>query len=162
MRRLLPILSDSEAALFRSQGGPLASAPFVSTPWDRTCRLEPQPLRVLLLRRLRLPLPSQRVPVDVVVLSTSLATIGRRGLLGRLGRRGFLLENAAAKVCREAGRRVRTNAFLRDMDLGPINPLDARRLEVVVDGLPLFSGAQFAVDTTLVCPLTRDGAAKPP
>ena len=56
MRRLLPTLSDSENALFRCQGGPLASALFVSIPWDRTCRLEPQPLSVLLLRRLRLPL----------------------------------------------------------------------------------------------------------
>ena len=54
---------------------------------------------------------------------------------------------------------MRTNAFLHDMDLGPINPLDARRL--VVDGLPLFGGTQLAVDTTLVRPLTRDGAAKP-
>ena len=53
---------------------------------------------------------------------------------------------------------MRTNAFLRDMDLGPINPLDARRLEVLVDGLPLFG---LAVDTTLACPLTRDGAAQP-
>ena len=46
------------------------------------------------------------------------------------------------------------------MDLGPIDQLDARWLEVVV-GLPLFGGAQLAVDTTLVCPLTRNGAAKP-
>ena len=35
-----------------------------------------------------------------------------------------------------------------------------RGLEVVVDGLPLFQGAQLAVDTTLV-PLTREGAVKP-
>ena len=69
MRRLLPTLSYSEAALFRSQGGPLASAPFVSFPWDRTCRLEPQPLRVLLLRRLRLP------------LTFTTRTIGQRVLL---------------------------------------------------------------------------------
>ena len=40
--------------------------------------------------------------------------------------------------------------FLRDMDLGvPVG--DARRLEVVVDGLPVRGGAQLAVDTTLVC-----------
>ena len=32
---------------------------------------------------------------------------------------------------------------------------------MVVDGLPLFQGAQLAVDTTLVCPLTRTGEAKP-
>ena len=34
------------------------------------------------------------------------------------------------------------------------------RLEVVVDGLPLFRGAHLAIDTTLVC-LTREGVAKP-
>ena len=31
-----------------------------------------------------------------------------------------------------------------------------RYLEVVVDGLPSFRGAQLAIDTTLVCPLTRE------
>ena len=36
---------------------------------------------------------------------------------------------------------------------------DARRLEVVVDGLPLFGGAQLAVDTTLVSALHCDGSA---
>ena len=35
--------------------------------------------------------------------------------------------------------------------------LDNRRIEVVVDGLPLFHGAQLAVDTTLVSPLRLDG-----
>ena len=34
---------------------------------------------------------------------------------------------------------------------------DGRRLEVVADGLPLFGGAQLAIDTTLVCALRRDG-----
>ena len=43
-----------------------------------------------------------------------------------------------------------------DMDLDvPI--ADGRRLEVVVDGLPLQGGAQLAVDTTLVCALHADG-----
>ena len=36
------------------------------------------------------------------------------------------------------------------MDIGAFFPLDTRRLEVVVDGLPLFRSAQIAVDTTLV------------
>ena len=30
-------------------------------------------------------------------------------------------------------------------------------IEGVIDGLPLFGGAQLAVDTTLVCALHRDG-----
>ena len=55
-----------------------------------------------------------------------------------------------------SGGRVRTNMFVRDMDLDvPVN--DGRRLEVVVDGLPLHGGAQLAVDTTLVCALHKDG-----
>ena len=58
-------------------------------------------------------------------------------------------------------QRVRTNVFVRDMDLGAFNLFDTRRLEVMVDRLPLFGGAQLAVDTTLVCPLTREGEAKP-
>ena len=43
-----------------------------------------------------------------------------------------------------------TNLFVRNMDLGVPRAGDNRRLEVVVDGLPLFGGAQLAVDTTLV------------
>ena len=38
---------------------------------------------------------------------------------------------------------------------------DARRIEVLANGLPLWQGAQAAVDTTLVSPLTRDGAPRP-
>ena len=61
----------------------------------------------------------------------------------------FAAESAAARICREAGGQVTTNRFVRDLDIGvPVN--DGRRLEVVVDGLPLYGGAQLAVDTTLV------------
>ena len=80
---------------------------------------------------------------------------------GVLGRRGFPLENAAARICREAGGRVRTNVLVRDLDLHAINNLDSRRLEVVVDGLSLFRGAQLAIDTTLVSSLSRNGTARP-
>ena len=34
---------------------------------------------------------------------------------------------------------------------------DARRIEVVCNGLPLWRGEQLAVDATLVSPLGRDG-----
>ena len=70
---------------------------------------------------------------------------------GVLGRRGFALESAAARVCREAGGRVSVNVAVRDLDIGVPNEADARRLEVVVDGLPLFHGAQLGVDTTCLC-----------
>ena len=47
--------------------------------------------------------------------------------------------------------------MVKDLDLLPIDRVDARRLEVVADGLPLFHGAQVVLDTTLVSPLRRDG-----
>ena len=70
------------------------------------------------------------------------------------------MESAAARVCREAGARVSTNLFVRDLDL-PIANHDARRLEVVTDGLPLFGGAQLAIDTTLVSSVQADGRPRP-
>ena len=76
-----------------------------------------------------------------------------------LGKRRYPLECAAAKVCREAGARVITNMFVKDMDLADFNALDNRRLEVVADGT-LWRDAQLAVDTTLVSPLCRDGSAR--
>ena len=40
------------------------------------------------------------------------------------------------------------------------NAADARRLEVVADGLPLFGGAQLAVDTTIVSTLHANGVPR--
>ena len=80
---------------------------------------------------------------------------------GVLARRGFALESAAARICREARGRVRRNAFVRDLNLDAVPPTDGRRIEVVVDGLPMFHGAQLAVDTTLVSALKRNGQARP-
>ena len=62
-------------------------------------------------------------------------------------------------MCREAGGRVVTNLLVHDVDF-PVAVNDARRLEVVVDGLPLHGGAQLAVDTTLVSALYCDGTAR--
>ena len=76
---------------------------------------------------------------------------------GVLGRRGFAVESAASRVCREAGARVATNLFVRDIDLGVPNEGDNRRLEVVADGLPLFGGVQLAIDATLVSAVQGDG-----
>ena len=45
-----------------------------------------------------------------------------------------------ARICREAGGRVTTNVFVRNLDLVGPGVEDNRRLEVVADGLPLFGG----------------------
>ena len=156
-----PSLTDSDRALWRSQRGPLASAVFTAFPTSRVYRIEAQPFRLLLCRRLRLPMP----------LSSRTCRCGRLlDVLGHhraacaeaevLGRRGFALECAAAQVCREAGGRVSTNVMVRDLDVAEFNLRDARRLEVVADGFSIFGGAQLAIDTTLVCPLSRDGTAR--
>ena len=46
------------------------------------------------------------------------------------------------------------------MDLLPLRQVENRKLEVVVDGLPLFRGAQLAIDTTMVSPVGCDGTAR--
>ena len=109
-------------------------------PFHSVSRME-QVFRLLFLRRLRLPLPL--TVLTLAGVAVFLATTG--GVWRGVGPS----ENAAARISREAGR-VRTNVFVRDLDLAVFDIMDERRLEVVVDGLPLFR-AQLAVDTTLVC-----------
>ena len=158
-----PRLHESSRALLRSQGGPLSGLPFTCCPTSFHNRFEAQLFRVLLLfRRLWLPLPptsrSCRCgrPLDALGHHrTACPTVGV------LGRRGSALESAAARVCREAGGCVSVNVAVRDLDIGVPDEADARRLEVVVDGLPLFHGAQLGVDTTLVSVLRRDGTPHP-
>ena len=146
-----PRLSATEKALFRSQGGPLAGIPFLCFPTSRLSRMDSSVFRVLLLRRLWLPLPpSSRFCRCGRPLDSSGHHRAACAQAGVLGRRGFALESAAARVCREAGARVSTNVLVRDLDLLPLQHADVRRLEVVADGLPLYHGAQIAVDTTLV------------
>ena len=50
--------------------------------------------------------------------------------------------------------------MVRDLDLAEPHVADTRRLEVVVDGLPLFGGAQLAIDTTTVSTLHANGEAR--
>ena len=52
------------------------------------------------------------------------------------------------------------NVRVQDMDHLPLRQVDNRRLEVVVDGLPLVWGAQLAIDTTMVSPVRSNGTAR--
>ena len=155
-----PIQTNQEKALMRSQTGPLSSLPFTVLPTNRFTRFDPQPFRVLLFRRLHLPFPLTARqcrcgrPLDACGYHRSACAVA-----GVLGGKGYPLEIAAAQVCREAGARVRLNTMVRDLDLLPGALLDNRRLEVVADGLPLFNGAQFAIDT-MVSALRGDGTAR--
>ena len=66
-----------------------------------------------------------------------------------------------ARVCREGGGRVQPNQFLRNMNVPGIRPDDGRRLEVVVNGLPLYHGMQVGIDATIVSPVRADGRPVP-
>ena len=92
----------------------------------------------------------------VAVFSTPMAITAH--LAPELGSREERL--CPREWCREAGARVTTNVLVRDLDLGVPEASGGRRLEVVADGLPLFGGAQLAVDTTLVSALHCDGSAR--
>ena len=54
----------------------------------------------------------------------------------------------------------RVNVRVHDLDLHPGPRADNRRQEVVADGLPLFHGAQLAVDTTTVSTVRADGVLR--
>ena len=47
-------------------------------------------------------------------------------------------------------RQVVASRRMRDLDIALPDHVDERRIEVIADGLPLFHGAQLAIDTTLV------------
>ena len=150
-------MGPRERALVRSQAGAGAGLALTVAPTSHLTRIPPHLFRVVLLHRLRLPLPLSlhacRCGCQIDQFGHHQAACARAGVLGR---RGFALESTAGRICREAGGQVTSNVLIRDLDL-PVPATDGRRLEVVVDGLPLFGGCQLAVDTTLVCALHCDG-----
>ena len=152
-------LRPSARAQVRSQAGSGAGLALSATPTHFLTRIPSHLFRVVMLRRLRLPLPPSlhtcRCGRRIDKFGHHRASCARAGVLGR---RGFALESAIARVCREAGGRVTQNVMVRDLDLAEPQPADGRRLEVVVDGLPLFGGCQLAVDATIVSALHCDGS----
>ena len=154
-------LTPASRALLLSQAGPFAARAFDVTPTREDVTIPSALFRVLLLRRLRLPLPlaprrcSCRGQLDP--FGDHRAACATSGVLPT---RALPLQHAVARVCREAGARVARNVRLADMNVDvPI--ADARRIEVVANGLPLWHGSQLALDATIVSPLTRLGEAHP-
>ena len=147
-----PLLLDSELALMRSQSGPGAGVALHTTPCNMQTRIEPQLFRVLLLRRLRVPLPFSRrncrcgSPLDAPCSLFQSRNLGK------------------ARVCSGECSRTDMSRSGRSGDNERLRPsprhgssqsLHGRRLEVVADGLPLHGGAQLAIDTTMVSPLQQ-------
>ena len=154
-------MNNASRALIRSQAGPGAGLALSTSPLCLLTRFLSHVFRVILLRRLQLPLSltarNCRCGHHLDVFGHHRAACARAGVLSR---RGFALESNIARICREAGGRVTTNVLLRDLDLEIADRADARPLEVAVDGLLLFGGAQLAIDATIVSPLRGDGSAR--
>ena len=116
---LLPELSRSDQAHLRSQSGPGAAATFTAVPTQKELRISPEEFRVLLLRRLRLALPlaarSCRCRLFLDPLGDHRAACSTAGVLVR---RAVPMESAAARICREAGARVRTHVCVCDLNVG--------------------------------------------
>ena len=155
--------ASSSNALLRSQSGRGSGAHLTTLPVDEARTLKPHHLRLILLRRLRLQLP---LDVRRCKCGGLLDTLGDHraacSTVGKLAQRAKPLEKAWARVCREAGARVLENQLVRDFNLEEdVADTDGRRLEVLADNLPLWSGVQLAVDATLVSPVKRDGVPQP-
>ena len=151
-------LSPASRALLLSQAGPHSGRVFTVLPTSDDVTIVSAQFRVLLLRRLRLALAlcprTCRCGRSLDPLGYHRAACATSGVLPT---RALPLEHALARVCREAGARVARNVRVADMNIDvPVS--DARGIEVVCNGLPLWHGAQLAVDATLVSPLTRDGS----
>ena len=154
-------LDPASRALLLSQSGEGASCAFTVVPSGPDFVVDNGEFRLFLLRRLRLALPLAprrcRCGGALDELGDHRSACAQVGVLAQ---RAGPLERVAARICREAGARVATSVALRDLNLDA-PATDGRRIEVVANGLPLWQGAQIAVDTTLVSPVRRDGQARP-
>ena len=114
---------------------------FTVLPTSQLTTIPSAELRVLLLRRLHLPIPlaARRCrcgpPLDQHGHHRAACST-----CGVSRQRGKPLEKAAARVCREAGARVAENVLLQDMNIAGISSRDGRQIEVVANGLPLWGG----------------------
>ena len=121
-----PTLSACEQALLRSQAGQLAAVlPFVCFPTSRLTRLDPPVFRTLLLRRLRLHRP---LTVRACRCGLFLDAFGHHRSACAVS--GVLKVVEPPVFAVEAGARPPVNLLARDLDLGVVDRLDARRLEM--------------------------------
>ena len=86
-------------------------------------------------------------------LATTVPLAHRQGFFAVEGWHSSGLQPGSAE---EAGAST-TNTRVADLNLAQVTRQDDRRIEVIANGLNLWGGAQLAIDTTLVSPLTRDG-----
>ena len=158
---VLPQSNPSHQAHLRSHSGGCSSNVLHGCPTSPEFRVEAALYRTLILERLRLNLA---VTEGRCECGDWVDSEGRHRAAcphsGRLRTRAVAPERTLARVVREAGANVRFNCLLRDMNVA-VRAEDERRIEVLASGLPLFHGAQLAVDITLRSALTSNGEPRP-
>ena len=144
----------------RAQVGPGAGMALSSAPVNFLTRIPPHLFRVVLLRRPPTPFASIVAHMPVWPPNpTSLATTEHRahepGCWGEGGSHWKARQpESAGKLEAES----QPTSWSVIWTLPEPRSADGRRLEVVVDGLPLFGGCQLAVDTTVVVRSSHRGA----
>ena len=152
----------SRRAHLRSHSGRNAGIALAHCPTAPEFTIPPHLFRVMLLERLALPLPITSAVCDGCL--EPLDPWGRHRAActrtGRIRKRATPTEKMLARICREAGARVKFNAYLRDMNVN-VRAADERRIEVLAQDLPCFNGVQLAVDITLRGVMSKDGQPHP-
>ena len=142
---VLPGCSPGERALLRSQGGALAALPDTFVPTCPLRRFDPDIFRVLLVRRLRLPLPLSSHscwwgrPLDC--LGHHRASCSRAGA-GVVSLWSQQPHGCAVRLERESQRTFSFGIWT----LWQRKRRTQRRIEVVAEGLPVFHGAPLRAD----------------
>ncbi|CAK0856979.1 unnamed protein product [Prorocentrum cordatum] len=158
---VLPSLTDDQQWMLDSQGGRCSGRHLALIPSTPESTFTPERFRALLQRRPRLPLDATASRCNGRSCQAHLDERGDHRAAcprsGRLLKRRAPIERMWARVCREAGGRVRTDVFLRDMNLPGIAANDGRCIEVVANGLPAYHGRQLAIDACIVSPLRATG-----
>ena len=143
--------SEPRVSPQRFQSGPFASGAFTTVPYTADTSYPSHPIRLLMLKRLQIPLPLSectcRCRRNVDPLGDHRAACSRTRVLRT---RGIPLEQTAARICRAARARVTTHTRVSDLNPPTVQQVDDQ-------GLPLYNGSQLAIGTTLVAPLASAG-----
>ena len=159
---ILAASSPADCAHLRSRSGPGSGCVLAGCPTAIEYTIPAFDFRVLLLDRLRLSLPLTDVRCEGC--GKSLDAFGRHRtscmISGRIRKRAAPIEVMTCRVCREAGALVKSNVFLRDMNIC-VSASDERRIEVLAHGLSVRHGGQLAVDVTLRASTSAENIAHP-
>ena len=141
-------LDLASRALLLSQAGPQAGRALHVLPTAAELRLPSDLFRIVLLRRLRMPLPAAAAGAPQMLWGT-MSLLARRLVCCGQGLSPWSGRSHASAAKRGGG--------VAEMNVDvPVS--DAWCIEILASALPVWHGAQVAIDTTgLVSPIGRDG-----